>query len=154
MKFILVSLLLLAIPVYAESASPTPDKNEWDAFPEAPAAPQQETQTPPAMPLSDQEHYAQLMHAKQLLDQMSVQLNATIADKENHCMKAIGNEEFCGCFARNAPSNVSFTKYVEFFGFGPDEFDYQKLSPAAKTLYENVRKTRDKCVNWKGKQTH
>jgi hypothetical protein len=69
-------------------------------------------------------------------------------------MKAVGDKEFCGCFARNAPTNVSFTQYVEFFGFGPDEFDYQKLSPAGKTLYDNIRKTRDKCVNWKGKEAH
>ena len=69
-----------------------------------------------------------------------------ITNKTNHCMKAIGNSEFCGCFAQNIFVNVTFSQYVEFFSFSPDEFDYQTLSPKAKEVYSNMRQTWDKFV--------
>ena len=67
-------------------------------------------------------------------------------------INAIGNEKFCSCFATNAPAEVNFTKYVEFFEFKSNEFDYDKLSPNAKKLYNSIRKVRDLCVGLKDKE--
>ena len=131
MKLLLFALLFLAYPVYA-----------------------QDTETPPAMPLDKQEQNELFVKTITALENYKASIEQQIQSEVNQCMKAFGNPEFCNCIANNAPGNVTFTQYVQFFSYGPEDFDYKTLSPVAKKTFEGIRAARDKCVNWKNKQAN
>ena len=112
-----------------------------------------ENDTPPPMPLEDQEQMELLNNGVAAIKGLEAATEAATVQKKNECMKAIGNVEFCDCIAEKSPVGVNFIGYVSITASTKEDFKYDQLSPEDKKLFDATRASRDKCVDWKGKAT-
>ena len=116
---------------------------------ESPARAQDET--PPPMPLEQQEQLEARTNFSELLGGLARNLVNDFTLKKHQCMKAFGNVAFCECIAENSPTGVTFVGYVQIVSATKDDLKYDDLTPDDKKLVDATRASRDKCVNWKGK---
>jgi hypothetical protein len=63
--------------------------------------------------------------------------------KEDQCMRAIGNGQFCRCIATKLPS-IDFVQYVEMVA--KTDAETEGLAPETKQTITLARKCRDLCV--------
>lgn len=80
-----------------------------------------------------------------LLKQMEIMTKKRL----NNCLKAFGDDKFCGCLNDNLPVGVDFQLYIASTIFSKDELKYKSLSETDKTLIDNAVKIRNLCVNKK-----
>lgn len=91
----------------------------------------------------------QLSHADKALDLLN-QLQAQV-DEQAHatkygCLKAFGNDAFCGCLSSNLPFALSFADYVAIVTRSKEANGYAKLDADTKKAYDAVPSVREKCV--------
>ena len=110
-----------------------------------------QSDTPPPMPLEQQEQLEQLEKANTAIHGLEAAIDEATKEKKNQCMKAIGNTAFCDCIAAKSPFGVNFVGYVSIVAGTKEDLHYDQLSPDDKKLFDATRASRDKCVDWKGK---
>jgi hypothetical protein len=66
--------------------------------------------------------------------------------KKMECVTAIANEALCECLTRNLPVTVSFVNYVVIVTQTKEDLKYASLSAEDKSIVDNTRNARDKCV--------
>jgi hypothetical protein len=116
-----------------------------------PALVKAQNETPPPMPLEDQEQLEQLQKLEDLAKNLQGSIETATAEKKNQCMKAFGDVTFCDCIGEKSPVGVNFIGYVSIAAGTKDDFHYDQLSLDDKKLFDATRAARDVCVNWKGK---
>ncbi len=67
--------------------------------------------------------------------------------KTDQCMKAIGEEKFCGCIGTNLPAGVTFEQYVHTLVTTKDELGYDAMTPEQQKSVDDTLKARDRCVD-------
>ncbi len=110
-----------------------------------------QSETPPPMPLEQQEQREQMNKLSNLLGHLATDVGEIAAAKKDQCMKAFGNTEFCDCIAEKSPVGVDFFGYVQIAAGTKEDFKYEQLSPDDKELFDNTRRSRDEGASWKGK---
>jgi hypothetical protein len=90
-----------------------------------------------------------LSHAQKALDLLN-QMQA-ISDEQAHatkysCLKAFGNETFCGCISENLPMVFSFSDYITIVTKSKVENGYAQLNADSRKAYDTVPAVREKCV--------
>ena len=68
------------------------------------------------------------------------------AEKEDHCMKAVGREKFCKCLADGLPSNISFEQYIHILVTTKSKLGYESMTPTQKTSVDKTLQLREKCI--------
>jgi hypothetical protein len=67
-------------------------------------------------------------------------------ERETHCMKAIGNRQFCSCVAEALPAGITFARYVQTAVTTKDELGYNAQADDQKSLTDRVFAARDACA--------
>jgi len=105
-----------------------------------------QTPTPPLTPQQLEERDRHLRNAIGLIDQMRVLVDQIVAEKKVHCVKSVGNLQFCTCIANESPPAVSFVGYVSATSLTNEELNYSSLSPDDRKAIDNSRAARVKCL--------
>lgn len=66
--------------------------------------------------------------------------------KAEQCLKAVGQDKFCGCIGENLPATVSFEQYIHTMVTTKEELGYSAMPPEQKKMVDATLKTREKCV--------
>ena len=117
----------------------------------SPPAFAQEQETPPPMPLEQQEAIQSLDKLQGLIDDLAKATTTATAAKKNECMKAIGITQFCECIAEKSPVGISFVGYVSILAGTKDDFHYDQLSDEDKKLFDATRASRENALVGKEK---
>ena len=83
----------------------------------------------------------QLQELKALKAQMDVGRKKT-----DQCLKAVGQEKFCGCIGRNLPAEVTFEQYIHTVLAPKEELGYGTMTPEQKKSIDTTLASRDRCV--------
>lgn len=122
MKYLAVLVFLVAFPALAQNPAPQ-------------LTPQQE-----------EERKRHMQNAIGLLEQAEVMLEQITVEKKMHCMKSVGNLQFCTCIANESPPAVSFVGYISATSLTNKELHYSSLSPSDQKAIDNSRAARVKCL--------
>jgi hypothetical protein len=68
-------------------------------------------------------------------------------DKEQQCLKPVGNAKFCKCIAEALPREVTFEQYVHFLVTPKDGLKYDTLPPESRQAVDAAIAAREKCVD-------
>lgn len=82
------------------------------------------------------------------IDEAEVLLKRQANITKFDCLKAFGNEGFCGCVSQKLPMVFSFRGYIAIVTRSKEENGYAMLDPKTKVAYDKVPAVRDRCVNW------
>ena len=93
-----------------------------------------------------QEKIRQLEQQLQELKAMKTQQDIG-KKKTDQCMKAVGQEKFCGCIGRNLPADVSFEQYIHTMVTSKEDLGYSTMDPGQKKTLDATLETRDKCID-------
>jgi hypothetical protein len=102
--------------------------------------------TPQLTPEQLEERDRHLRNAIGLLEQIEVMADQIVAEKKVHCMKSVGNLQFCTCIANESPPAVSFVGYISATSLTNEELRYSSLSPDDRKAIDNSRAARVKCL--------
>lgn len=80
------------------------------------------------------------------VQKMKAQLTERARDNKYACLKAFGNEAFCGCLAQKLPIAFSFADYIAIVTLTREENGYASLDADFKKAYDAVPRVRDTCV--------
>lgn len=102
--------------------------------------------TPQLTPQQLEERDRHLRNINGLIEQMEVMVDQITVEKKLHCMKSIGNLQFCTCIANESPPAVSFVGYISATSLTNEQLHYSFLSPADQKAIDNSRAARVKCL--------
>ena len=68
-------------------------------------------------------------------------------DKEQQCLKPVGNAKFCKCIAEALPREVSFEQYVHFLVTTKEGMNYNAMQPESRQAVDASIAAREKCVD-------
>ena len=68
-------------------------------------------------------------------------------EKEQQCLKPLGNAKFCKCITEALPREVSFEQYVHFLVTTKDGLKYDAMPPEPRQAVDAAFAAREKCVN-------
>lgn len=83
----------------------------------------------------------QIQQLKELKEQQKLS-----EDKEQHCLKPLGDAKFCKCIAEALPQEVSFEQYVHFLVTNNENLKYNTMLPESRKAVDASIAARDKCV--------
>lgn len=66
--------------------------------------------------------------------------------KTDHCLKAVGQNKFCGCIGENLPATVSFEQYIHTMVTSKEELGYSAMPTEQKQMVDASLEAREKCV--------
>jgi hypothetical protein len=84
----------------------------------------------------------QIQQLKELKEQQKLS-----ADKEQQCLKAVGDAKFCKCVAEALPREVSFEQYVHFLVTPKEGLEYDAMQPQARQTVDASLAAREKCID-------
>jgi hypothetical protein len=105
-----------------------------------------QTATPQLTPQQLEERDQHLRNAIGLLEQVEVMADQIVAEKKVHCMKSVGNLQFCTCIANESPPAVSFVGYISATSLTNEELHYSSQSPDDRKAIDHSRAARVKCL--------
>ncbi len=68
-------------------------------------------------------------------------------EKEQQCLKAMGNARFCKCVSEALTREVSFEQYVHFLVTPKEGLKYDTMSPESRQAVDTSIAAHDKCVD-------
>lgn len=157
MKYLALLAIFAALPAFAQNPTRIdPAEKWWENDPVAvdpvdggpndwvPHAPLTSQQLEERKQLEERNRH--LQNAIGLLEQMEVMVDQIAAEKKVHCMKSVGNLQFCTCIANESPPAVSFVGYISATSLTNEELHYSSLSPNDRKAIDNSRAARVKCL--------
>lgn len=84
----------------------------------------------------------QIQQLKELKNQKMLASN-----KEQECLKPLGNSNFCKCIAETLPKEVNFEQYIHFLVAGKESLKYDAMQPEARRAFDVSLEAREKCVD-------
>ena len=67
-------------------------------------------------------------------------------EREQQCVRAVGNGKFCTCISEVLPPDTGFERYVHFVVSSAEELRYDSLKPEEKKSIDAARAAREKCL--------
>ncbi len=70
-----------------------------------------------------------------------------VDEKEQQCLKAVGNSKFCKCVSEALTKDVSFEQYVHFLVTPKEGLKYDTMPPESRQAVDTSIAAHDKCVD-------